>query len=331
VIAGCATATFSSVVQTGAVFRNHTNSPYHKGVWFVELFNVLWLGNVRRGYTVIEALLSRLKADIGTKPCKISFVWVAETVSSLGKCADIITDPFARYFLAAFWPIIESFLQQLDDESVRGIPNKEAVDSLVLGLRRMLRRVYATPEESALKAEKIMLEVGLRCCKSPQLMKRREGLRVLSEAISCAFNRERFKYGLYVSTYSGANSPTNDIMRMPVTLAISTLHIASMVSEQQLLRDVFVARHHRELIKMSSDILRVLSAHEGFMGEAQVRVFRRSTGLQMLVLRFLSAFTFRSRYFWMPYDTLTLMTLMQQWQCCRFANNLCQCPSIILN
>jgi hypothetical protein len=263
--------------NAAAVYRPHTNAPTHKGPLFVELFNVMFTGKARgQSPMAFEALLNRLQSDLATKPCRISFTWVVDTISMLGKCADIITAHFANIFVEKIWTITDAYLQQLDDDAVRGIPNKEAVDVLILGLRRLLRRVFPNPNESALVAEKVMLSIGLRCCKSSQLMKRREGLRVLSEAVTLASNRDRYRpYGLWSLTYcpQGSASQKTDFTRMPVSLALSSVHIAGMITEQQLLRDIFVLRHHRELIKMSADLLRVLSGQENGLGETQVRVW----------------------------------------------------------
>lgn len=171
------------------------------------------------------------------------------------------------------WNCAEAYLNQLDDEGVRSIPGKESIDSLVLGVRRILRRLYPTPAAAALRAETLMLDVALRCCKSSQLMKRRDGLRVLGDAVQIAVNRERYIYGYFESSgfLAGSSVPISEYQRMPVAVAIKSASIAQMVSENLLLHDIFVARHHRELIKMSGDLLRVVSNYPELLGPSQVR------------------------------------------------------------
>lgn len=216
-------------------------------------------------------------------------------------------------FLRPVWHGVEAYLSQLDDDGVRSIPGKESVDALVLGARRLLRRVYLTAPEAALKADQVMLDIAMRCCKSSQLMKRRDGLRVLGDAVQLAVNRDRYPYGFYTHTSlaAGAGAPVVTYQRMAVAAAMRTDFIAQMVTGNELLCDIFVSRHHRELIKMAGDVLRVLSIHGELFGAAQVSVHACMLLLERVSPDTQRSSSRRSPGFWTRYGTVTLTTSMQ--------------------
>ena len=177
-------------------------------------------------------------------------------------------------FVRPFWASVEAYMAQLEDDGVRSIPSKESIDALVLGARRILRRVYKTAAEAALKAEQLMLRVAMRCCTSSQLMKRRDGLRVLADAVQISLNRERYPRGFYACTSYPAGSssaPITEYIRMATSVAIKSSTIVDMILQASLLQDIFVTRHHRELIKISGDLLRVMSSIPESLGPKQVR------------------------------------------------------------
>lgn len=178
-----------------------------------------------------------------------------------------------------FWSSVETYLAQLEDDGVRSIPSKESIDALVLGARRILRRVYKTAAEAALKAEQLMLRVAMRCCTSSQLMKRRDGLRVLADAVQISLNRDRYPHGFYACTSypAGSSVPITEYMRMATSVAIKTSTIVDMISQASLLQDIFVTRHHRELIKISGDLLRVMSGLPESLGPKQARGARAAS------------------------------------------------------
>ena len=74
-----------------AVFRPHTFGLYHKGHVFIDLFNAMWLKRNPSGNCAYQLLLNRLRLEVNTKPCKLSFAWVSDTVAMFGKNADIMT------------------------------------------------------------------------------------------------------------------------------------------------------------------------------------------------------------------------------------------------
>lgn len=291
---------YPSLLQP-AVFRAHTYSQFHKGRVFVDLFNSAWVvsSKARAQLMPYQLLISRLK-DAGAKPAKFAFGWMSDTVAMLGKNADILTvrwltnrgsfanrpscmgslrppldnsqDIFVEHFLRPVWNGVEAYLSQLDDDGVRSIQSKESIDALVLGARRLLRRVFPSAPVAAVKADQIMLDIALRCCKSSQLMKRRDGLRVLADAVQLAVNRDRYPYGFYAYTSpsTGGGAPVTTYQRMAVAVAMRTGVIAQMVTGHELLCDIFVSRHHRELIKMAGDLLRVISIHAEHFGAKQV-------------------------------------------------------------
>lgn len=76
-----------------AVFRAHTYSQFHKGPVFVDLFNNAWLGTKPRTNETFPCtmLINRIQKDAAAKPAKFSFSWMSDTVSMLGKNADILT------------------------------------------------------------------------------------------------------------------------------------------------------------------------------------------------------------------------------------------------
>ena len=84
---------FVSVALQPAIFRPHTYSQLHKGPQFVELFNTFWVfqdraGGIKRVYSLF---MLQLQKDVASKPCKVTFGWLSDTVSVVGKNADILS------------------------------------------------------------------------------------------------------------------------------------------------------------------------------------------------------------------------------------------------
>ncbi|RYE98772.1 MAG: hypothetical protein EOO41_01980, partial [Methanobacteriota archaeon] len=151
---------------------------------------------------------------------------------------------------------VEAFVADMTEDTLRTVTRDLALN-LSLGVQRLARRTVDTAAANA-RAESLLLQIAIRCASCSQIMKRREGLKLVSEIYQLVVNATLYPSGVRTYGYGAMK----DYTRVPTATWLTTSTLQQAISKASLVSNIFVDFPHRELVRMSGDIIRALDTEE---------------------------------------------------------------------
>lgn len=238
--------------------RPYTPFSIQKGPILAKLLNEFFchpIGNPSGGvFCCFNALMNRLLASgVGSTP-HITMQFWTEWTPVLGRVADLFTslgiDCIVKPFISA---LIRWIADGMTADDVKAM-SKQSIDGIASGVYRLTRR-FQSKQASGQVAEEVIVLLVQKALKSEATMKRRDALKMLQDLIAMATNAQAHPNGV-VTINAG-----RDYARVPVALYLRPGALARWLSAQDITLDMFVTRHHGELVRQAGGVLTLLASH----------------------------------------------------------------------
>ena len=252
---------FSQAHEDGSNFHFRLCTPFsnQKGLQFCDFLKDMdeYLTKYSDGdFTLFDKLFYKMNNAFVPNGHVLPVQFFSDWTPMLGKIADLFSSIGIDELLKPLVDCIfrwtnRTILEWKDD--IR-LLSKENVEMILLGLYRISRRWLSKEECGKLVEENIALGLILRLFRSKVNMKRSDGLKLLNDLTSMCRNAEEFPFGI-------KKVSNNEFIRVPISLHMTSFTLAKWISENNLVNDIFAADQYRELVRLSGDLVLLLSKH----------------------------------------------------------------------
>ena len=284
--------------EQAAVVRGESTAGPLKGPMFVSLVQLgsrAWAAILKRlskeaAVAAARSTKATAHASTGTVPTPSSsveaaaaaraFTYVYQMTVTWSRCVDVLTSTSKQAFVQQMVKHVWRYIELMGEDDVRGIAGKDALDELIAALRVLLSSTdtgmpgvvpQAGLSSPAYAGDMAQATLALRCLKSSQIMRRRDGMRLLAELAFASRVGARLPGGVLprppaadrTRSADSLTEETTEFALLPVA-AMPPLDLAKYIISKGVIVDAFGTRHHRELLRVSGDVLHLLGEASAF-------------------------------------------------------------------
>ena len=247
-------------VNDVSIFQKRLCSPFviQKSDDYFEIFQYFELSITAPGtHIVSQYFCSKLNGAFIEVGYSLPLSFITLWTPMLGKTADLFNNAGIESVLKPFVDCVRRWVQRstlLWKDDIRNL-TKEAIEAILLGMYRISRRWLSKEECGRFVEETIALGIIRQQFLSGVNMKRFEALRLLQDLANMCKNGEEHPSGI-------KKLSNEEFVRVPVSLYLRSSMLAKWISENSLIRDIFVANQYRELVRLSGSVVLLLSEHQ---------------------------------------------------------------------
>jgi len=158
---------------------------------------------------------------------------------------------FAKDFLKEFLEYAMEYLKEFSLSEDRRYFKRDKIDKIIKNVQEIMFKIYFETDVNS-KLDNFGIEFGSNCIKSPILDKQIFGLKIITDTLAEAHK---------------VNSSSTTVIEkhIPLSVLLEKIHSLNILS--------FILNAHNEIIKNSSELIRVLLANKALSSEDVERIW----------------------------------------------------------